>query len=78
MARETSVVTPERFAQGLTYANYIGQIKVNKARFEEFYDNFQVTSDETDALKALSQQPGGPPVAVSPQSGFNKSGSTRK
>ena len=60
MARETSVVTPERFAQGLTYANYIDQIKVNKARFEEFYNNFQVTSDETDALKALSQRPGGP------------------
>lgn len=60
MARETSVVTPERFAQGLTYANYIDQIKVNKARFEDFYNNFQVTSDETDALKALSQRPGGP------------------
>ena len=60
MARETSVVTPERFAQGLTYSRYIDQIKVNKARFEDFYNNFQVTSDETAALKALSQQPGGP------------------
>ena len=60
MARETSVVTPERFAQGLTYANYIDQIKVNKARFEEFYNNFQVAADETIALKALSQRPGGP------------------
>ncbi len=60
MARETSVVTPERFAQGLTYASYIDQIKVNKARFEDFYNNFQVTSDETAALKVLSQRPGGP------------------
>ena len=41
MARETSVVTPQRFDQGLTYSDYIDQIKVNKARFEEFYNNFQ-------------------------------------
>ncbi len=60
MARQTSVVTPERFAQGFTYPDYIDQIKVNKARFEDFYNNFTVTPDETSALKALTQRAGGP------------------
>jgi hypothetical protein len=60
MVRETSVVTPQRFEQGFTYADYIAQIKVNKARFEEFYNNFQVKPEEADTLKKLSQRPDGP------------------
>ena len=34
MARETSVVTPERYSQGFDYLAYMNEIKVNKARFE--------------------------------------------
>ena len=60
MARETSVVTPERFNEGISYADYIGQINVNKARFEEYYNNFSVTPEETSALRALGQADGGP------------------
>ena len=60
MVRETSVVTPQRFEQGFTYADYIAQINVNKARFEEFYNNFQVKPEEVDALKKLAQRPDGP------------------
>jgi hypothetical protein len=60
MVRETSVVTPQRFEQGFTYADYIAQIKVNKARFEEYYNNFQVKPEEADALKKLAQRPDGP------------------
>ena len=60
MARETSVVTPERFNEGISYADYIGQINVNKARFEEYYNNFAVTPEETSALRALAQADGGP------------------
>jgi hypothetical protein len=60
MVRESSVVTPQRFEQGFTYADYIAQIKVNKARFEEFYNNFQVKPEEADTLKKLSQRPDGP------------------
>jgi thiol-disulfide isomerase/thioredoxin len=60
MVRETSVVTPQRFEQGFTYADYIAQIKVNKARFEEFYNNFQVKPEEADTLKKLAQRPNGP------------------
>ena len=60
MVRETSVVTPERFDQGFTHADYMAQVNVNKARMEEFYNNFQVTPAETDALKNLVQRPDGP------------------
>ena len=60
MARETSVVTPQRFEQGISYADYIAQIKVNKARFDSFYENFQVKPDEANALKGLAQRPDGP------------------
>ncbi len=59
MARETSVVTPERFQQGFSYSAYIDQIKVNKARFEEFY-KFQVKPEDTAALKELVARPNGP------------------
>jgi thiol-disulfide isomerase/thioredoxin len=47
MAEKTSVVTAERFKQGLTYKDFIGQINVNKDRFEQ--------SDGT-AKDALSEE----------------------
>ncbi len=50
MAEQTSVVTPQRFEQGFTYPDYIAQIKINKARFEGFYDNFKVRPEEAAGL----------------------------
>ena len=47
MTEKTSVVTAERFKQGLTYQDFIGQIKVNKNRFEQ--------NDET-AKDAVSEE----------------------
>ena len=60
MARQTSAATSERFEQGFTYADYINQIKVNKARFDDFYNNFKVTPEETQALQELVQRADGP------------------
>lgn len=60
MVRETSVVTPQRFNEGLTYEDYIAQIKVNKDRFQNFYDNFQVKPEKASALRELAQKPNGP------------------
>ena len=60
MARETSVVTPQRFEQGFTYGDYMAQIKVNKPRFEAFYHGFQLEAPEAEALKKLAQRPDGP------------------
>ena len=60
MATDTSVVTPQRFAAGFTYADYMAQVKVNKARMEDFYANFQVTAENAAALQALAAHPAGP------------------
>ena len=60
MARETSVVTPQRFSEGFSYSAYIDQIKVNKARFEAFYNNFKVAPEDAEALKELASRPDGP------------------
>jgi thiol-disulfide isomerase/thioredoxin len=60
MARETSVVTPQRFGEGISYEDYMEQIKVNKARFQGFYDNFQVKPESATALSDLVKQPNGP------------------
>ena len=60
MARETSVVTPERFSEGFDYAAYIDQIKVNKARFQGFYDGFKMSVEDGAFFKELAQRPNGP------------------
>ena len=59
MARETSVVTPQRFEEGFSYPDYIDQIKVNKARFEEFY-KFRINTQDAAALRELANRKGGP------------------
>ena len=60
MARETSVVTPQRFNQGFNYPDYIGQIKVNKARFDGFYNGFELKQEDADFFKELVGRPNGP------------------
>ena len=60
MARETSVVTPERFSQGFDYPSYMDQIKVNKARFEGYYSGLTLSSEDADFFKELAQRPDGP------------------
>ncbi len=60
MAREDSVVTPERFSQGFSYPDYMNEIKVNKARFEGFYDGFKVSDEDTAFFKELVARPNGP------------------
>ena len=60
MASETSVVTPQRFSEGYSYQDYIAQINVNKARFQDNYDNFQVTPEDASKLKELVAKPNGP------------------
>ena len=60
MARETSVVTPQRFEQGFSYPNYIDQIKVNKNRFNGYYTDYPLKSDDAAHFRELAQRPGGP------------------
>ena len=51
MSEQTSVVTPERFSSGFTYEDYIAQIKVNKDRFEQYYQSVEVSPDDADFFK---------------------------
>ncbi len=60
MARETSVVTPQRFEQGFSYPNYIDQIKVNKNRFNGYYTDYPLKSDDAAHFRELAQRPAGP------------------
>ena len=60
MTGTTSVVTPERFASGLTYQDYIAQINVNKERFEQFYESGQLTTEDAEFFKSAAQRPDGP------------------
>ena len=60
MASETSVVTPERFNRGFSYPGYISQIKVNKNRFDQFYNGFQLKPEDADFFRELASRPNGP------------------
>ena len=57
---QKSVVTPERFAQGLTYEQWSQAIDRNQARFQENYDGTQVSDDDACALRELVALPNGP------------------
>lgn len=58
--QKQSVVTPQRFQQGLTFDQYMGQIEKNVDKFRFNYDNTQVPAGEQAELKALVAKPNGP------------------
>ena len=60
MVQEASVVTPERYSQGMTYDQYMETVKVNKARIEEYYSNVSLDTEQTARLQELASQEGGP------------------
>ena len=58
--QKESVVTPERFSQGMTYEEYIGSIERNQKRFEENYSGTEVSPEDAAKLKELVARPNGP------------------
>ncbi len=60
MTQATTVVTPARFAKGLSFKDYLSQIKVNKDKFEEYYTSAAVSRDEAASFKKMVAMPGGP------------------
>ena len=60
MVQEASVVTPERYAQGMTYDQYMNTVKVNKARIEEYYSSVEVSAEQTERLQELASHENGP------------------
>lgn len=56
------VITPERFGQGYTWADYLAAIQTNKDRFQRFYDDFQPEPAEVDFFERFILRKG--PVRV--------------
>jgi hypothetical protein len=44
-------VTPERFAQGLTFAQYLAQMRSNKERFEQRMADAVITPADREAIR---------------------------
>ena len=60
MENETSVVTLERFTNGLTYNAFLAQIKVNKEHFLNLYKQFSLTEDDAEFFRKATKHPDGP------------------
>ena len=58
--QQQSVVTPERFASGITWEQYLGQIKRNRERFEYNYDGTILTDEDVEAFRSLVASADGP------------------
>ena len=56
------IMTPERFAQGMTWSQYVDSIKANKERFLQFYSDFTVKSEEVAFFKKFNAKKG--PIKV--------------
>jgi len=55
MTGKPSAVTPERFASGFTYQEYVAQVKVNKDQFDKYYASGQLSSNDTEFFGKASR-----------------------
>jgi thiol-disulfide isomerase/thioredoxin len=55
-----SVVTPERFASGMTWQQYLERIKRNRDKFEYNYDETVLADGDVEAFRSLAAKPDGP------------------
>ncbi len=58
--QKESVVTPERFVQGISYQEWMEKIDRNQQRFVENYDGTTIDPEDAAAIKALMGKPNGP------------------
>jgi hypothetical protein len=54
------VVTPERFATGFSFKDYLAQITVNKDNFAKYYDTAQLTGEDAVFFRRAAGLPNGP------------------
>ncbi|OGO48800.1 MAG: hypothetical protein A2W34_05235 [Chloroflexi bacterium RBG_16_64_32] len=54
------VVTPERFASGMTWQQYLDHIKRNREKFEYNYSETVLTADEAEEFRSLAARQDGP------------------
>jgi hypothetical protein len=59
-AQKESVVTPERFEQGISWKEWMDQIDRNQDKFVYNYDETSVPKEDAEAIKALMSKPNGP------------------
>ena len=60
MPTATTVVTPARFQQGLTYADFLANATVNRDKFEQNYQNPVLTEEDLAFFRKASALPNGP------------------
>jgi hypothetical protein len=60
MPTATTVITPARFEQGLTYANFLAQAAVNVDKFEHNYKSAPVTPEDVAFFQRAASLPHGP------------------
>jgi hypothetical protein len=58
--QKESVVTPARFASGMTWEQWMAHIQRNVPKFQYNYDETAVPPDYAKRLKALAEKPNGP------------------
>jgi hypothetical protein len=58
--QQKSVVTPERFAQGLTYERWTAAIDRNQERFQENYEATELSEEDIRAFRELVAGANGP------------------
>jgi thiol-disulfide isomerase/thioredoxin len=58
-AQPESVVTPERFAQGLTYDQWMAAIDRSQDRFQDNYDATELSDEDIRAFRELVARPNG-------------------
>ncbi len=62
--QKQSVVTPERFASGMTWQQFLAHIQRNQEKFESNYRDAELPEDDIAALGALVTLPNGPAKAL--------------
>jgi len=58
--QKESVVTPERFASGLEWPQYLERVARNRQKFDYNYEQTTLSSDDANAFRDLAQRPDGP------------------
>jgi hypothetical protein len=58
--QKESVVTPERFASGMTWEEYAANIRRNRDKFDYNYEEAALTDDDAEAFRSLAAAANGP------------------
>src|SRR5271156_120817 len=60
MPQATTVVTPARFEQGLSYADFLAQATINRDKFEQYYNDSPLSDDDLAFFRKAGAAPNGP------------------